>query len=781
MPRKRFLVPGSNKWIRGGSQEVSTVASKPLIRGTNDKAPISSGQQKAKWNFEKGELSKQNSVVGERIGRYKWIRKTVENGNNNSECPKTVEEKNPKVHSSLSEPDCSERLIIDFSIEDSSSEKENSIGDTNEAQSRSNDLCSEQNLMAKTNEADSDLAVVHPKQRPAQYPPQPPATMQPRRNKTWVNPALLQAPKPEAKKGDDIAEGSAEDTSALGSKTSKGKIKWNKYVRSESTLQSQQGGCSGDQREQPSASRQASGVDNMYSTEIRKKFIVRKAKVSKKLRAPAPIKPSKSPSKDDAKRRVGRVQRVMQLLRLDGQMYSKSGGKKFGKRFKSLILQREGAGSASSPFKDGKPTSGKGTSAVRLELLRRILKRRRALLVPARTKSLKHSILKRRERLKGPRIIYCPVYCHTGHCPRRHTGCPLKHDPTKRAVCTKWLAGKCKLGKACRLQHQKCPDLMPVCLHFLHGKCNKTNCPYLHSIGRKDAPYCKAFLRGYCAAGTSCADKHFTLKQIKQERRLFAKSRKGEARQSTETQYAEEDRDRSGGGSDPSQQVSCYVLLSVQRMHVEYDLMFEAFVADGIESSFEATCRFYFCCLCFCMLLQADVIQRGRKRRRQRYFEDLELADLELADIQAAAEMQAAFFRRDRESESDEDSGNDDGDRGDSDEPMALADRYERGETDDEEETGEDEEERSTAENEESSGIEHPSDVPARYRSQETTMGDRSSSVRQRVKQRRRHLGDRNRKMEEDSSRTVLPSSVEESPSHSCSSSSSLPDFIELA
>ena len=74
-------------------------------------------------------------------------------------------------------------------------------------------------------------------------------------------------------------------------------------------------------------------------------------------------------------------------------------------------------------------------------------------------------------RLKGGRLVYCPAYCHSGECPRRERGCPHRHDPTKRAVCPRWLRGACALGKRCQLQHQRRPELMPACLHHLKASC----------------------------------------------------------------------------------------------------------------------------------------------------------------------------------------------------------------------------------------------------------------------------------------------------------------------
>ena len=40
------------------------------------------------------------------------------------------------------------------------------------------------------------------------------------------------------------------------------------------------------------------------------------------------------------------------------------------------------------------------------------------------------------------------------------------HDPSKVAVCPKWLAGSC-VAADCTLQHELQPDLMPLCTFFL--------------------------------------------------------------------------------------------------------------------------------------------------------------------------------------------------------------------------------------------------------------------------------------------------------------------------
>ena len=54
----------------------------------------------------------------------------------------------------------------------------------------------------------------------------------------------------------------------------------------------------------------------------------------------------------------------------------------------------------------------------------------------------------------------------------------------------------------------------------MQGLCTAAECPYLHVNLSAGAPVCKAFLRGYCPAGADCPDKHYTLRMVKEERRL---------------------------------------------------------------------------------------------------------------------------------------------------------------------------------------------------------------------------------------------------------------------
>ncbi|GIL77477.1 hypothetical protein Vretimale_2965 [Volvox reticuliferus] len=65
---------------------------------------------------------------------------------------------------------------------------------------------------------------------------------------------------------------------------------------------------------------------------------------------------------------------------------------------------------------------------------------------------------------------YCPDYCRTGVCSLSRDissgRCPHTHDPSKVAVCSRWLAGSCT-DASCHLQHRRVPDLMPLCTYFL--------------------------------------------------------------------------------------------------------------------------------------------------------------------------------------------------------------------------------------------------------------------------------------------------------------------------
>lgn len=80
-------------------------------------------------------------------------------------------------------------------------------------------------------------------------------------------------------------------------------------------------------------------------------------------------------------------------------------------------------------------------------------------------------------------------------------------------------------GPLCALVLGALPAAPPSpwrCCHawLLQGLCSATDCPYLHVNLSPEAPLCKAFLRGYCPAGARCPHKHYTLRMVKEERRV---------------------------------------------------------------------------------------------------------------------------------------------------------------------------------------------------------------------------------------------------------------------
>jgi hypothetical protein len=85
--------------------------------------------------------------------------------------------------------------------------------------------------------------------------------------------------------------------------------------------------------------------------------------------------------------------------------------------------------------------------------------------------------------------------------------CAFKHDPSRVAVCTRFLRGACD-DSSCPYSHSVSADRMPVCSHFLRGACTRENCPYLHVKVSKDAPVCPDFVSGSCPRGASCSMQH---------------------------------------------------------------------------------------------------------------------------------------------------------------------------------------------------------------------------------------------------------------------------------
>ncbi|KAL8166138.1 hypothetical protein V2J09_007637 [Rumex salicifolius] len=102
---------------------------------------------------------------------------------------------------------------------------------------------------------------------------------------------------------------------------------------------------------------------------------------------------------------------------------------------------------------------------------------------------------------------YCQFFTRFGKCNKEEGKCPYIHDPSKTAVCTKFLNGLCSDPK-CKLTHKVIPERMPDCSFFLHGLCSNESCPYRHVSVNPKAAICESFLKGYCSEGNECRKKH---------------------------------------------------------------------------------------------------------------------------------------------------------------------------------------------------------------------------------------------------------------------------------
>ncbi|XP_062099382.1 uncharacterized protein LOC133805264 isoform X2 [Humulus lupulus] len=99
---------------------------------------------------------------------------------------------------------------------------------------------------------------------------------------------------------------------------------------------------------------------------------------------------------------------------------------------------------------------------------------------------------------------YCQFFTRFGRCNKDNGRCHFIHDPSKIAVCTKFLNGLCSNAN-CKLTHKVIPERMPDCSYFLQGLCTNKHCPYRHVNVNPKASTCEGFLRGYCADGNEIA------------------------------------------------------------------------------------------------------------------------------------------------------------------------------------------------------------------------------------------------------------------------------------
>ncbi|KAI8994763.1 hypothetical protein BDB01DRAFT_846768 [Pilobolus umbonatus] len=104
---------------------------------------------------------------------------------------------------------------------------------------------------------------------------------------------------------------------------------------------------------------------------------------------------------------------------------------------------------------------------------------------------------------------YCGFYTRYGKCPKEGR-CPFRHDPSRRAICPRFLLNRCKKNSnQCKLSHTPNEHIIPHCVHFQKGLCKNDPCIYSHVKVSNDAPVCKAFaMEGYCSKGNECEEKH---------------------------------------------------------------------------------------------------------------------------------------------------------------------------------------------------------------------------------------------------------------------------------
>ncbi|CAF2109866.1 unnamed protein product [Brassica napus] len=138
------------------------------------------------------------------------------------------------------------------------------------------------------------------------------------------------------------------------------------------------------------------------------------------------------------------------------------------------------------------------------QLVRDPKKRTRALA----NEKVRWSLHNVRLRSAKKKKKYCQFFTRFGKCSKDDGKCPYVHDPSKIAVCTKFLNGLCA-NETCKLTHKVViPARMPDCSYFLQGLCNNDACPYRHVHVNPSAAICDGFLKGYCSDGDECRKKH---------------------------------------------------------------------------------------------------------------------------------------------------------------------------------------------------------------------------------------------------------------------------------
>ncbi|XP_064087435.1 uncharacterized protein LOC135202114, partial [Macrobrachium nipponense] len=191
------------------------------------------------------------------------------------------------------------------------------------------------------------------------------------------------------------------------------------------------------------------------------------------------------------------------ILKLHGNQYSVSAGGRTLTRLESKPL------STSKPLLSRVHIGGltySRTKTGHYELTK--AHQARAVLSSAKHRSMVTLSQKKRRGTLQKRNQYCIFFNRFGRCTKKDKGdCPYLHDPTKIAICTRFLRGRCPVSN-CPFSHKIDPDKMPVCSHFVRSICTRDDCPYRHVRVSPNAPICLDFLHGHCPLGQECKKHH---------------------------------------------------------------------------------------------------------------------------------------------------------------------------------------------------------------------------------------------------------------------------------
>ncbi|XP_054719671.1 uncharacterized protein LOC129229397 [Uloborus diversus] len=124
-------------------------------------------------------------------------------------------------------------------------------------------------------------------------------------------------------------------------------------------------------------------------------------------------------------------------------------------------------------------------------------------------RSINQAVIKSTRKNSTKVNTYCMFYNRFGKC-NKGIKCSFIHDPSKIAVCTRFLRGTCK-SESCPFSHEISPGKMALCTYYLLGSCKNDKCPYRHESLSPNSDLCKEFVQGYCSKGRKCDKAHILI------------------------------------------------------------------------------------------------------------------------------------------------------------------------------------------------------------------------------------------------------------------------------